>query len=573
MFKTKFNPGVTAQSKPIPGRAMVKNRGGGYVFSIDKWEALRRFLTIGTMGGTFYAKERELTEEAYLGLIECLKEDGFKAVDMIADVSEKGLALKNDYALYALAVACTGQAGYITDEGVKRRAFNALPRVARTGTHLFQFVAFREQLGGGWGPSMKKAVLNWYNSMPTDKLAYQVTKYQSRKIDGDKGEGPWTHRDLLRLTHPKPANERGRDISATEAVGLAAEQALRLWILDGLKGFEGYEGGKHPMAKARPVVSVDSLPRIVQGFEVAKVAKNAGEVVRAIADYKLTREMIPTQYLSDPEVQEALLEFMPLHALIRNLGNFTKSGLLTPTSAATAKVVTKLADMEYLKKSRVHPFACFVALNTYKSGQGYRGKGSWHAVPRVIDALDQAMYGCVGNIPSSGKGVVVGIDGSGSMSAQVADLNTSVRNAAVAMALFTVKAEPGCQVVGFTHKGVTVPISARQRVDDAIALFERIVDPQNTDCAIPIQMARQFKWRDVAGFVTYTDNETWAGPIHPHQALLAYRKEYGINSKHVAVAMTTTHYSIADDADPRSMNVVGFSADAAKVIGDFLVAE
>ncbi len=42
---------------------------------------------------------------------------------------------------------------------------------------------------------MKRAVADWYQTKTPEALIYQAIKYQSR--DG------WSHRDLLRLTHPK----------------------------------------------------------------------------------------------------------------------------------------------------------------------------------------------------------------------------------------------------------------------------------------------------------------------------------------------------------------------------------
>lgn len=545
-FKSGFNPAVTSQTKPIPGKKQVKNRAGGYVFEIDKWEALHRFLIIGSMGGTFYAKEAAITEDAYKGILECLHEDGVRVLAMIGEVSVKGLALKNDYALYALAVATIA-----SSEDIRRAAFKLLPGVARTGTHLFQFVAYRESLGGGWGKLMKSAVQAFYKETPLEKLAYQVTKYQAR--DG------WSHRDLLRLSHPKTFVGEHLD-----------RMTLLRWIMDGTKGFAGYSAGKYPETMSRAPVDPMLLPEIVQGFERAKAATSEDEVCFLISKFGLTREMVPTKYLNKPEVQYSLLQEMPLHALIRNLGNMTKSGLLTPTSEATRLVISKLSDSLQLEKSRVHPFALFVALNTYASGVSLRGSGSWNAVPRIIDALDDAMYAAVANIPVSGKGIVLGIDGSGSMGYGVEGLNCSVRKAAVAMALFTLKAEPGTQVVGFTQRGVTVPLSPKQRVDDALRTFDQFVAPENTDAAIPMMFALGAGWKDIDAFVTYTDNETWAGPIHPVQALENYRRAMGRQSKHVAVAMTTTRYSVADVKDPLSMNVVGFSADAAKVVGDFI---
>jgi 60 kDa SS-A/Ro ribonucleoprotein len=514
------------------------------------------------MGGTFYATESEVTEEAYFGLRLCLKEDTKQVLALIEEGSDRGLALKNDYALYALAVATLSDS---TSEDGRRAAFKLLPKIARTGTHLFQFVGYRKGLGGGWGKLMRSAIQSYYKETPLDRLAFQVTKYQQR--DG------WSHRDLLRLSHPR-AMRPIPEVHTPEVQALPEMQrgALLRWIMDGIKGYGGHDAGKWPAVEPRPAVGEVDLPTIVHAFELAKTTQTEVGIVGLIEKYGLSREMIPTQFLDKPAVQEALLEKMPLHALIRNLGNLTKSGLLTATSAATLKVIHKLSDAALIQRSRVHPFACFVALNTYRSGHGLRGRGAWNAVPRVIDALDDAMYAAVSNIPVTGKGIVLGIDGSNSMGTPVADLNCSVRDAAVAMALFTLKAEPGARVVGFTHRAVAVPLSPKQRVDDAVTTFKRFVVPENTDCALPMLFAMSAGWNDIGAFVTYTDNETWAGSIHPAQAVEQYRKRHVAGARHVAVAMTATKYSVADEKDPLSMNVVGFSADAAKVIGDFIGA-
>ena len=51
----------TPQSKPIPGREMVKNAAGGFVFKADSWTRMERFLILGSEGNTYYVGERELT--------------------------------------------------------------------------------------------------------------------------------------------------------------------------------------------------------------------------------------------------------------------------------------------------------------------------------------------------------------------------------------------------------------------------------------------------------------------------------------------------------------------------------
>src|SRR5438876_8036262 len=176
------------QWSPIPGSDQVPNSAGGFAWAIEEWTRLRRFLVLGSEGGSYYAGESRLTRENAKAVEQCIAADGKRVVAEIITISDGGRAPRNDPALFALAMA----AG-VGDEQTRRSALDALPRVARTGTHLFQFAQFVEGFRG-WGRSLRRAIGHWYASKDVAALAYQAVKYRQR-------EG-MTHRDLLRLAHP-----------------------------------------------------------------------------------------------------------------------------------------------------------------------------------------------------------------------------------------------------------------------------------------------------------------------------------------------------------------------------------
>ncbi|MEZ4680368.1 MAG: TROVE domain-containing protein [Caldilineaceae bacterium] len=181
-FTTYFSKQRTPQSIAIPGTNQVMNSAGGYAWAVDSWTRLDRFLVLGTEGGTYYTGEQQLTLENAQAVRACIAADGPRVVARIVEISAAGRAPKNDPALFALAM-CAG----LGDEATRKAALAALPQVARIGTHLFHFLAYVE-LFRGWGRAMRRAVADWYNVMPTERLAYQVIKYQQR--DG------WSHRDV-----------------------------------------------------------------------------------------------------------------------------------------------------------------------------------------------------------------------------------------------------------------------------------------------------------------------------------------------------------------------------------------
>jgi 60 kDa SS-A/Ro ribonucleoprotein len=187
-YLKRFGTRRVPQSAPIPGSGQVPNSAGGHVWAVDDWARLRRFLILGTEGGSYYASESTLTRENADALGRCLAEDGPRTVAEIVRVSDEGRAPKNDPAIFALATAAGS-----SDEATRKAALEALPRVCRTGTHLFRFATFVEGFRG-WGRSLRRAVGRWYAARSAESLAYQAVKYRQR-------EGV-THRDLLRLAHP-----------------------------------------------------------------------------------------------------------------------------------------------------------------------------------------------------------------------------------------------------------------------------------------------------------------------------------------------------------------------------------
>jgi 60 kDa SS-A/Ro ribonucleoprotein len=125
---------------------------------------LDRFLILGSEGGAYYATERQLTLENARCVERCVDEDGARTVARIAAVSESGRAPKNDPALLALAIAAKRG-----DDATRAAALQALPRVARTATHLFAFAEALEQFGG-WGRCTRRAVADWYRGRDLDAL-------------------------------------------------------------------------------------------------------------------------------------------------------------------------------------------------------------------------------------------------------------------------------------------------------------------------------------------------------------------------------------------------------------------
>jgi len=527
----------TPQSKPLDER-QVANSAGGYAYPVDCWKRMDRFLILGSEGGSYYASEKTLTAQNVQCVKECIKEDGMRTLAKIVDISDKGRAPKNDPALLSLAMlAAYGK------EKERQGAFQMLPRVARIGTHLFHFVDYVLTFRS-FGRGLKGAVRDWYFEQKTDRLADQVTKYQQR--DG------WSHRDILRLIRPKPSSEE--------------MNAIFRWVV-------------------KSEVS-ENLPKRILGHIELQKATNGKEAAKLIREYGLVRESVPTELLKEKEVWAALLENMPMTAMIRNLGNMSKCGLLAPMSEAAKTVVKALNDREQLKKARVHPIQILVAAKTYGGGRGLRGSGEWNPVANVVDALDEAYYAAFDNIEPTGKRFYLGMDISGSMwggvVAGIPEFTPAI--ASGAMAMVTVRSEENNYAAGFTQAGggmgyggrwggntamTPIAFSKKQRLDDVLKLMRALEARMGgTDCALPMIDALKNKMA-IDVFVIFTDSETWAGTIHPTKALEEYRQKMGIPAKLVVMAMVPNNFTIADPKDGGMLDVVGFDTNTPTIIGDF----
>lgn len=523
-----YNTRVTPQSEPIPGT--VANSAGGYSFPVDDWVRLDRFLVLGTEGGTYYISEKKLTKENAGAVQRCIQADGVRTVNRIVEISDSGRAARNDPAIFALAL-CFAFGNLET----KRLAADVLTKVCRIGTHLFHFAQYVEQFRG-WGPVLRKAVANWYDNSQRD-LGYQLVKYQQR--DG------WSHADLIKLSHPK------------------AHPDLYNWVLGERPDTDG--------RKHEPVTKPGAIPdhRTIQGFLKLQEIKGVKEAAVTIRNYHLPREAVPTQFLNEPEIWAALLETdMGYEAMVRNLGNMSKVGLLVSLSEASKTIVARLQDGEALRKARLHPIKILAGLKTYAGGKGFRGSNEWKVVPQVVDALNDAFYESFKNVEPSGKNLMLGLDVSASMSASLMNMPYLACNEASAvLAMVTARVEPNYMVCAFDQGIRDLNISAKERLDDVMKKVKNI-NGGGTDCSLPMMTAIKDKL-PVEGFAVYTDSETWAGKVHPSQALVQFRQKMGINAKLVVVGMTSNGFSIADPNDAGMLDIVGFDTETPEVISNF----
>jgi 60 kDa SS-A/Ro ribonucleoprotein len=462
-----------------------------------------------------------------------------------------------------------------------------LSKVARIPTHVMMFTEYLNTMRG-WGRSVKTAIGNWYTDKNESQLAYHLTKYQNRN--------GWSNRDLLRLAHVNATDPSKKALLAWSVAGGldALKVASESWTnnrvnsakteSERLKAQAEINSRRNRYAAAYSLLTSENGNTLIAAFEAAKKATSPGEIARLIRSAGLTREMIPTQFLNDVDVWEALLEKMPMTAMIRNLGKMSAVGLLKPLSSASKFVVGRLNDVDYLRKSRVHPMAILLAQGTYRQGHGRLGSNTWTVVPNVVDALEDAFYNAFTNIIPTGKSIYIAHDVSGSMGAEFTPgSGITCAQAGAAMGLIFARTEKNYVSYGFVSEGrgpsyfgrgsstglVDLKITAKDTLQTATQKAH-MNNFGGTDCALPMIHAGK-EGMEVDAFIVITDNETWAGKIHPTQALKQYRKARGVNdTRLIVMGMTSTEFSISDPTDPFNLDVAGFDAGAPALVSDFI---
>ncbi|KAM3839858.1 RNA-binding protein RO60 isoform 2-T2 [Vipera latastei] len=481
----------------------ISDSEDGCGWQVTDMTRLRRFLCFGSEGGAFYVKEQKLSFEsvdALLRLIEGGK--GYEAVQEIKTFSQEGRAAKQDPVLFALAIC-----SQCSDAKTKQEAYKAVPEICHIPTHLFTFIQFKKDLKEGmkcgmWGRALRKAVSVWYNGKNDMAIALAVTAY--------KKKNGWCHKDLLRLSHLKPANE-----------GLAI---VTKYVMKGWKEVQETYKESRLSAEAEKVLTY------LEAVERVKHTTDELEVIHLIEEHSLVREHLLTSHLKSKEVWKALLQNMPVTAILKNLGKMTANSVLEPGSSEVAMVCEKLKDEKLLKKAQIHPFHILVALENYKGERGYRGKLRWQPEKDILEALNTSFY-------KSFKVVA--------------------------------RTEKDSHIVAFSHDIVPCPVTEDMTLPQVLQKMSEI--PRgSTDRSSPVLWAQKTGVA-VDVFIIFMDCETFAGDVHPATALRQYREKMGIPSKLIVCGMTSSGFTVADPDDRGMLDICGFDTGTPIVIQNFIL--
>ncbi|CAG2218134.1 SSA2 [Mytilus edulis] len=329
---------------------------------------LRRFICLGSKNSVYISNTQHTKfSRNDVPFIERLIERrrGIEVLDCIKDVSDNNKACRQEPTMFAYAFCMVHG-----DQVMKKYGYKMLNNICRIPTHLFEFQNYCEELNkqkndnSGWGRSHRMGISKWYNNFANDapKLAYLVTKYKKRS--------KWNHRDIVRLAHVKPTNERIRTI-------------LKFIVnkeMDDVVTLHESLDKDHKEVK-----------RFLRAVIEAKECEDKVQLIELITLHNLAREHIPNSFLSEKEVWQVLLRTMPLTAMIRNMGKMTKLGIFDDEHASFyVTLVEERMESKTLLASTVHPLRILFALRQYQEGKGDKGKLEWHPNRAITTILEKA---------------------------------------------------------------------------------------------------------------------------------------------------------------------------------------
>jgi 60 kDa SS-A/Ro ribonucleoprotein len=480
--------------------ATEKNYEGFPTFIHDLEDQCLQVMMTGVFENTFYATAEKLQDEALALFQEMAKKDSELFAKMIVFARNQGLL--RIVPITALVVLSKN------DPATFARAFGA---VIRTPNDLKDFVTLSRRGGirAGLGRGVKRAVNGWLGNISE----YHAIKYGSKGSDVSL-------RDILRITHPKPAALK--------------QDALFNYLVNGLT-----EGNIEAVRA--------NLPQI-WAFEELKDASTTEAQRSCIKAGRLPYEVVVGAVKPDVAMWMELMKQMPIFALLRHLNTLHKNGVFAD-EANVQYVVDKFTNPELIAKSKILPFRFFTAHKMLTPDVSRR----------IHTALEAALELSFQNMPLLPGRVCVGSDVSGSMSYSTISAKSNTRPIDICgiFSAACLKKSTDATVLPFeTRVRTDVKFSANDTLMTTANQLSRI-GGGGTNVGAPIEYLLS-KNISVDIFIGITDSEDWAGRGFVNY-WREYRKKVNPNAKAFLVTVMPYRHMVAQKSEPGVYFIYGWS--------------
>ncbi len=519
----------TPQTQPARGyeEQQKRNLAGGYSFLVAEEFRLRRFLLLGTEAGSYYQSPEALTRDNVAFVSEMIKRNSATVLEIVRDHIKRRWYLR-PYAIFFTLVLLTEAA----EPEVRKGAWDALLEVATTPFNLFRILGYIRAVRGT-GRSVRKFIQRWYLSREADKLAYQLFKYRQR--DG------WSHRDALLIGHVKAEDEKVNAILRN--IVEVNKGNRKLTEID--EGLSRFTDGLRELYRAINVKENEEYFTSDNDASAEKIAK-------IVAEYRLTWDVVPTEYLNSPVLWKTLIDngLLPVEAGLRQVGRLTKLDI-------KRKYVDAVLDKVEKNLERFRFYQIFYAYLALRNGD-----------KKVRKRLEKWLASYFEKVSGTDKyRLLVAVDSSGSMTwgtnVGTKEGTVSAYHYALVFAGY-LAARYGADFLEFDTQLHRIG-KAPKNLGEAL---ERNPDGGGTDVALPFKYALgKRKYYDA--IVVFTDSETWAGWSHPIEVIDAYRKKVNPNLLAVNVPLVANESSFVPD-HPFSLELAGPVPEIDRIVFGYL---
>ena len=440
----------------------VRNHEGEPAFLRGAKERTIQVMTTNTLDGTFYASKSEVRE----GTVEALESMMQADPEFLAKAA---VYARNNGLLQLAPILGLAVLSKAEDKKWFKAAF---PHIICTPDNLRDFVSVCKsgEIRTGLGGVAYEAVKEWLSTISE----FHAIKYSGNTRSERKNGtvvNKFSLKDMVTLARPKPENED-------------MDERFR-WITRGA-------------AKGAEIVH---NPRI-KAYEALKKAETDEERCALIKEGGLPWEVvIPSVPHMSPELWEALMTQMPYMALLRNINNLSKNGVLK-SEDNVEYLVGRLTDAEAIKKAKILPFRLYEAYVAYENMYGEDS--------RIADALEEALEASFVNMPDLPGEVAIGSDVSGSMGGTISEKGVTryIDICGVFTGALLKKASGRVHALPFNYDVVKVDVSGQDRI---LTTANKIVQKCGGGTALGAPIENLMKrGQSVDTFIGITDNEDWA---------------------------------------------------------------
>ncbi|XP_046738503.1 60 kDa SS-A/Ro ribonucleoprotein-like [Diprion similis] len=484
------------------------------------------------------------------------------AIDLIKKAFESKLVQNPETLIFALAV-CARQT---ENERLRQAAYDTVKKICVTPQDFILFVKFASQIAKsapepkhGWGGGWRRAVNDWYLSKDPLDLAKCVTRY--------RGRYGWTHKDIVKLSHPK-----------TDDI---AKKAVLKYVLFGLKEAKK-EFGDKPEAK-----------EVIQYIEQVEEFKHCEDEIlagRLLELYNLTLDHIPGHLLKCKEVWNSLIPAMNITMLLKNLQRMHNYGVLEQAGAAVDKVVDEICNQEKLANEKIHPALVLITIKNYeKSGRplsyekqkARKTKIRSVIIPpkptrKIVEALYKTLEYSFNSLEPTGLKYMITIDMNKAMQGSPAWRcgNLSSAEAGCLIALCLLRSEVNVTVAVFKK------FSVHEVYLNKNASLGQIVKKMKQTPTGDVNLEKPMIWaaekkKQFDVFINVVDvvDKRFGNEVrtdNPRKAIKEYRSKMGLkNAKLVTCAMATAQMVPHSDDNESILTICGFDENVPKIIEAF----